>query len=55
MAVTHVLMGGTVLPDIAGYIVRKEDAPSVYDLMERINQNARKRGRNEKKSKKQDA
>lgn len=35
--VIHILKDGTQVDDIAGHIVRKEDAAPVYTLMDEIN------------------
>lgn len=40
--VKHILKDGTQVKDITGHVVRKKDAPMVYDLVERI---SRKGGR----------
>jgi hypothetical protein len=34
--VTHVLKDGSVKQDITGHVVKKEDAPKFYDLIERV-------------------
>lgn len=44
MVVTHILRDGTIIPDIKGYIVQKEDAKGIYDLIERINMNVARKG-----------
>ncbi|MBO7672435.1 hypothetical protein J6S88_03405 [bacterium] len=36
--VKHVLKDGTVLDDITGHIVKKEDAKSLYALIDTLNQ-----------------
>ena len=33
--VKHILKDGTVLDDITGHVVRREEVPSVYTLIER--------------------
>lgn len=33
--VKHVLKNGTVLDDITGHLVKREEVPSVYTLIER--------------------
>lgn len=38
MAVTHILKDGTKLNDIRGHVVRMEDVPNVYTLIDQINQ-----------------
>lgn len=42
MAVIHVLKDGTVLKDITGHVVKMEDVPSVYALIDQMN---RKKGK----------
>lgn len=37
MRVTHVLSNGTKLEDITGHVVKKEEAETVYDLIDHIN------------------
>lgn len=34
--VTHILKDGTVLEDITGHKVTREDAPTVYEILERL-------------------
>ena len=42
--IRHHLKDGRVLMDITGHVVRKEDVPLAYDLMEQMNtERARKR------------
>ena len=31
--ITHILKDGKVIEDITGHVVKKEDAPTVYSLM----------------------
>ena len=38
MAVIHVLKDGTVKEDITGTVIRYEDAESLYELIQRINE-----------------
>ena len=52
MTITHVLKDGTVLSDITGFVVKYEDCPQVYNLINRLNQEGMK---NETKDKKQDS
>ena len=40
--VIHILKDGTVLDDITGHVVKKEDAPSVYALIDQMNGERRK-------------
>ena len=40
--IKHILKDGTEVKDITGHVVKKEDAPMVYDLVERI---SRKEGK----------
>lgn len=47
MAVKHVLKDGTVLDDIAGHVVRMQDAQGVYTLIDGINM-SKKRSSHEK-------
>ena len=35
--IRHHLRDGTVLNDITGHIVRKEDVPTAYSLIDRMN------------------
>lgn len=42
MRVVHILKDGTVLKDITGHIVRVEDAPALYQLIDTINGSAKK-------------
>lgn len=42
--VKHILKNGIVLQDIKGHVVKKEEAPQAYALVERLN-----REREEKK------
>lgn len=39
--ITHVLSDGTVLDDITGHKVTKEDAPTVYEILERLKKKRR--------------
>lgn len=40
--VTHVLKDGSEVKDITGHVVKKEDAPKFYDLIERVRRNNEK-------------
>ena len=40
--VVHVLKDGTVLNDITGHLVKKEDVPTVYDLIDKLNEHPQK-------------
>ena len=40
--VTHVLKDGTVLNDIKGHLVKKEDVPTVYALINKMNEHPKK-------------
>lgn len=51
MAVIHVLKDGTVKKDISGHVVKMQDAPAIYSLIDTINANRGKRGVYVKKSK----
>lgn len=44
--VRHVLRDGTVLEDLKGHLVKKEDCPEVYQLMDSMNEKERKDGNN---------
>lgn len=44
MTIKHIMKDGTVLTNISGHVVKMEDARSVYDLMDRINQKANRKG-----------
>lgn len=35
--IKHVMKDGSVLNDITGHLVRKEDVPCAYSLMEKLN------------------
>lgn len=39
--VTHILSDGTVLNDITGHKVTREDAPTVYEILERLKKKRR--------------
>ena len=41
--VKHILKDGTVLKDITGHVVKKEDVPLAYALIDQINEERRKR------------
>lgn len=45
--VVHVLKDGTVLDDITGHVVKKEDVPTVYALIERLNEHSQKEEKND--------
>ena len=45
--VVHVLKDGTELHDITGHVVKKEDVPSVYALIERMNEHSKKEEKND--------
>lgn len=34
--IIHVLSNGTELKDIKGHVIKKEDAPTVYQVLEQI-------------------
>ena len=40
--IKHVLKDGTVLADMTGHVVKKEDAPMVYQIIEQITRKERK-------------
>ena len=42
MTITHILKDGTVLEDIKGHLVKREDAPRAYQLIDRMNDERRK-------------
>ena len=44
MTIKHILKNGTILTDINGHVVKMEDVRTVYDLMDRINQNGKRKG-----------
>jgi hypothetical protein len=48
--VYHVLADGSRTTDITGYVVKKEYAGSVYELMARISKKGQKRRKSEKKN-----
>ena len=35
--VKHILIDGTVLEDLKGHVVKKEDVPEAYQLMDQMN------------------
>lgn len=35
--VKHVLKDGTVLDDISGIVIKKEQFPAVYEILDRLN------------------
>ena len=39
--VTHVLSDGTTLKDISGHMVTREDAPTVYEILEKLKKQRR--------------
>lgn len=41
MAIRHVLKDGRVLDDISGYLVKKEDCPELYQVVEKIRREKR--------------
>lgn len=41
--VYHILADGTTVTDITGHIVKMEDAPAVYELMDSINRSGHKK------------
>ena len=45
--VTHVLKDGTVLKDITGHVVKREDVPMIYSLVEQMN-SERQKGKEKK-------
>ena len=40
--VRNVLKDGTVLDDITGHVVKRKDAPEVYEMMEQIKRKEKK-------------
>lgn len=48
MIIKHVLKDGTVLDDISGYLIKKEDCPELYRVIEKIR---REKGKDETKNK----
>jgi hypothetical protein len=44
MMVKHVLKDGTVLNDITGHVVKKEDVKGIYALIDEINQKRARKG-----------
>lgn len=41
--VIHILKDGTVLEDITGHVVKKEDAPMAYALIDQMNDERKKK------------
>lgn len=50
MTIRHVLKDGTVLDDISGIIITREDNPEIYRVVEKIRK--KERGEDEKKNEK---
>ena len=44
--VIHILKDGTVLSDITGHVVKKEDVPMAYVVMEQMNEKRREKNGN---------
>lgn len=42
MTVIHVLKTGEIKKDIKGHVVKKTEVPTVYELMDRMNQKRNK-------------
>ena len=42
MAVIHILKTGEIKTDIRGHVVKKTEVPTVYELMDRMNQKRNK-------------
>lgn len=45
--VKNVLKDGTVVTDLTGHVVKKEDVPVVYAIFESVNKNRKEKGENE--------
>lgn len=45
--IRHHLKDGRILTDITGHVVKKEDVPAVYSLIDQINEEKRAKGKNE--------
>lgn len=45
--VKNVLKDGTVIKDLKGHVVTKEDCPGVYAIFESVNKNRKKKGEDE--------
>lgn len=45
--IRHHLKDGRILTDITGHIVKKEDVPAVYSLIDQINKEKRAKQQNE--------
>jgi len=43
--ITHILKDGTVLKDITGHVVKKEDVPMAYELIDQMNEKRSKQKR----------
>ena len=51
--IRHILKDGVVLDDITGHVVKQEDAPIVYNLICKVNEErARRRGNVDRRSSK---
>jgi hypothetical protein len=50
MAIKHILKDGTVLEDISGIVITREQNPEVYRIIEQIRK--KERDKHEKKSEK---
>ena len=44
MTIRHILKDGTVLDDISGHVVKMEDAPVAYELMDRVKERKDRHG-----------
>lgn len=44
--ITHVLKDGTVLEDITGHVIKQDDAPMVYQIIEQMEREEKENERN---------
>lgn len=44
--VTHILKDGTVLEDITGHVIKQDDAPMVYQIIEQMEREEKENERN---------
>lgn len=50
MGITHIMKDGTVLNDITGHVIKKEDCPLIYEIIKAINKRVGEEKNDEQKS-----